>query len=69
MTTSETGRNLQQLEVRKQYSQFYFITINCVEFHSYILTPFFKLDPTDAGRSPTKGSRTSNSREIGEILT
>jgi hypothetical protein len=38
--TSERGFTKQQFEVRKQYSQFYFITINCVDFiHIYILTP------------------------------
>ena len=68
-TTCETGRILEQLRVRKQYSQYYFITINCVEIHSYILTPFFKLDRTDAGRAPTNGTRVSNSRGVGGILT
>ena len=34
--TSERGRSEEQFEVCKQYSHFYFITINCVEFHSYI---------------------------------
>jgi hypothetical protein len=38
--TTEKGFTAQQFEVRKQYSQFYFITINCVDFfHIYILTP------------------------------
>ena len=54
--TTERGRMTpKQFEVRKQNSHFYFITINCVEYHSYIyiLTPFFKLDLADAGRTPT----------------
>ena len=35
--TYERGHSKQQYEVRKQwYSQFYFITIICVQFHSYI---------------------------------
>ena len=67
------GRDLEKLDVRKQYSQIYFITINCVEFHSYIyiyiyiLTPFFKLDRTEEGQTPTRVSPTSNSRGIGGI--
>jgi hypothetical protein len=70
MTYRHGGRRiLQQLHVRKQYSQSYFITINYVEFHSYILISFFKLDRMDAGRSPIKGSRMSNSKGIGGILT
>ena len=35
-STPERGYSDEQYEVRKQYSQFYFITINWVEFHSYI---------------------------------
>jgi hypothetical protein len=51
-TCYEKGRVLEQLDVRKQYSQFYFITIIYVEFlHSYILISFFTLDRTDAGLS------------------
>jgi len=40
--TSERKADTNILEVRKQYSQFYFITINCVEFHStYIYISIF----------------------------
>ena len=67
--TIERGRVLEQFRVRKQYSHFYFITIKCAEFHSYILTPLFKLDRTDAGWSPTKASPASNLRGIGGIHT
>ena len=69
--TYDKGRILEKLDVRKQYSQIYFITINCVEFHSYIyiyiLTPFFKLDRPEEGWTPTRVSPTSNSRGIGGI--
>ena len=47
MTTSEQRFDTRQQQVRKQYSQFYFITINCVEFHSAhisILISFLKID-------------------------
>ena len=49
----------------------YFITIICVEFHSYIyvLTTFFKLDVSDAGWTPTTRSHRSNSRGNGGILS
>ena len=47
--TVEKGKIIEQFRLRKQYSHFYFITIKCAEFHSYILTPLFKLDRTDAG--------------------
>jgi hypothetical protein len=63
------GQNLEQLDVRKQYLQFYFITIIYVEFYSYILTSFFILDRTDAGWSSSNRACTSNSRESGGILT
>ena len=65
--TSPDGE-LYQFRVRKPYSQFKFITINCVEFHSYMLTPFFKLDRTVAGRSSTAETRTGNSRGNCRIL-
>ena len=32
--------------------------------HIYVLTPFFKLDVADAGRTPTTRSHTRNSRGI-----
>jgi hypothetical protein len=61
---------IEQLDVRKQYSQFYFITIIYVEFlHSYILIPLFTLDRTDAGSSSSNRACTSNSRGSGGILT
>ena len=46
--TSERRPNANQFDVRKQYSHFYFITINCVEFHSTyiyisILISFLKM--------------------------
>ena len=66
--TVEKGKVLEQFYVRKLYSQFSFITINCVELHSYILNPFFKLGRTEAGHSPTTVSPASNLRGIGGIL-
>jgi hypothetical protein len=68
-TCYEKGRILEQLNVHKQYSQFYFITISYVEFHSYILTSFFTLDQADAGWSSSNRACTGNSRGIGGILT
>jgi hypothetical protein len=59
---SSVGKEFYNFHVRKQYSKSYFITINCVEFHSYILILFFKLDRMSVGQSPSKGSRMSNSR-------
>jgi hypothetical protein len=51
-------RRLEQLDVCKQYSQFYFITIIYVEFlHSYILIPFVTLDRTEAGSSSSNRER------------
>ena len=34
----------------------------------YVLTPFFKLDVSDAGLTPSRRSYASNSRGIGGIL-
>ena len=45
--TSERKPDSNLFQVRKQYSQFYFITINCVEFHSThisILISFLKIE-------------------------
>ena len=74
MTASERRMDVRQIEVSKHYLQFHFITINCVEFHSYIHTThifilfsFFK-DGKDAGAAPTTEPRTSNSRGIGGIF-
>jgi hypothetical protein len=43
-TTDETSRLFEKLEVRKQYSQIYFITINRVEFHIYMCVCVY-IDP------------------------
>ena len=67
-TTCEKGRALEQLEVRKQYSQFFYCDQLCLVSFIYI-DPFFKLDRTAAGRSSTTRSRTSNSRGNCGILS
>jgi hypothetical protein len=38
--TTERRARAVNLEVRKQYSQFYFITINCVELYSTYIYPY-----------------------------
>jgi Ulp1 family protease len=38
-TTERRAEDI-DLEVRAQYLQFYFITINCVEFHSTYIYPY-----------------------------
>ena len=35
--TYDKGRILEKLDVRKQYSQIYFITINCVEYRLRVI--------------------------------
>jgi hypothetical protein len=56
-------------DVRKQYSYFSFIIINCVEFHPtyiYIHIDLFKV-VSDAGEDPTNPAHTRNSRGAGGI--
>jgi hypothetical protein len=64
---------IEQLDVRKQYSQFYLITFIYVEFlHSYIYiywSPSLHLDRTEAGSSSSNRACTSNLRGSGGILT
>jgi hypothetical protein len=64
--TTERRAHEANLEVRKQYSQFYFITINYVEFHlTYIYHIDLLLkDEEGASEAPTKGALMSNSRGI-----
>src|SRR4051812_34674090 len=58
-TICATGQAaLEQLRLSKQSTQHYFITINCVEFYSYIyiyIDPILHiyLDRTDVGPTPT----------------
>ena len=68
-TTHETGgRYLEQLEVRKQYSQFLVYCHQLCLVSFIYIDPFFKLDRTVAGRSSNTGSLTSNSRGNCGIL-
>ena len=39
-TSERDGTMRNSIQVRKQYSQFYFIYINCVEFHSQLIFIF-----------------------------
>jgi hypothetical protein len=67
--TSERRARSSDFDVRKQYSQFSFIIINCVEFHPtyiYIHIDLLKV-VSDAGEATTNPAHKSNSRGAGGI--
>jgi len=69
--TSERRPGANQFEVRKQYSQFYFITINCVEFHSThisILISFLKIEKMREQLLPNERVRAIQEELAGFLL-
>ena len=67
-TTYATGRDLEALHIRQPSILSYYHLLSLLSFINIYWPLFFILDRTAAGRSSTKGSRTSNSRGNCGIL-